>query len=542
MFNNSVGNKFKKVITKDYCIILLFAVFSVISAIFLLRANFVGNAWDLYFHWSRIYELKSSINDGDFVPKILLNCFGEIGTAAMTMYPKMNLYPIVFFSYFIKSPVSLIYIIFMMRNFIALIIAYYSCFYFTKSKNKSFLFSVCYVISNIVLYYEFNSMDIGVTSSLIFLPLVLFGTLSLINDYRWKELTIGMSAIVLCHVLTTLLAVIMVLSLVLANIDCIKNKNFWISSFKAMVFSTLLTSIFWIPFIFITINNSLRMPSEIILSGTDFNTLISSIMNNEVNHYINIVAFLGIVLSVINYKHMSMNSKKLFWVSALFLFIASPFFPWILLNSTSLKSTFQYSWRVYNIPQIILTYLFSDNIVDLCKKKKESYLLTVFVTILVVTFQIVGQKKVINEGQKNPYNFNDIKQSTIITDDYAPNEYLPVRDDISMHLGSYNDNNKLKVKLLGDGRFGFHIGKHAREVALPFFIYKGINYSVKLDNKQYPFESNKYSELMIKNVSEGNHKIKISVNKSWYDYLSYILSLFGLVGLITILFRDRKGY
>lgn len=158
------------------------------------KSQFVGLADDAHFHWSRIYELRNAITHGDLCPNIALNKFFESGVAVMAMYPKLNLYPIVSLSFLIKSFTHLVYMTFILKTFLSLLIAYISSYSINRNRKISFLFSTSYSLSSIVLFYSFGNMDMGVSSSLIFLPLVLFGVYELMNDYtHWKELCMGIT-------------------------------------------------------------------------------------------------------------------------------------------------------------------------------------------------------------------------------------------------------------------------------------------------------------------------------------------------------------
>lgn len=65
---------------------------SITSGIVLLKLHFVIAFSDLYNHWQRIYDLSLSIKYDDFWPKVALNGFNQIGSAFISMYPKLNLF------------------------------------------------------------------------------------------------------------------------------------------------------------------------------------------------------------------------------------------------------------------------------------------------------------------------------------------------------------------------------------------------------------------------------------------------------------------
>lgn len=542
-------NKIKQVASSIILIFFLFAILSIISSYILLKSKFVGGSVDIVFHWSRIYEIRNSIINGNglFSP-VALNKFNESGSAVMTMYPYINLFPIIILSFIIKSFVHLVYFTFILRNFFSLIVAFLACYSFCKNKWTSFIFSISYVLSTMTLFYSFILMDMGVSSSLIFIPLALFGTFKLITDRKWMELSIGMSALIFCHVITAVMVSILVFVIIIVNWRLMINKKSLISLLKCVLTTLLVTSVFWIPFTFLYMHNQISLPNVWWqLSGTDVNTFMGFVFNNSVTlrvnvisvRYITTIAFIGIILGIICYKNMKKFDKQIFWIAIASLFLTSSLFPWNELNDTFIKSTLQFSWRIFIVTQILLCYIFAMGVIQLCKNKKQVFGMTCLIVFAVTSMQISGQKEIVDYFSKSKYDIHHIiKDDQGLYTDYFPQASLKISDNVSKHLATISKKKNIQVKLLGNGKFKFKLSKKIKLIKMPFIIYDGVDYQVKVDGKNSKFHSDKHAQLTLENMNKGKHIVQVIVHKSRYNYLSYLLSALGIVILLFAWIRE----
>lgn len=536
-------NKIKQVASSTILIFFLFAILSIISSYILLKSKFVGGSVDIVFHWSRIYEIRNSIINGNglFSP-VALNKFNESGSAVMTMYPYINLFPIIILSFIIKSFVHLVYFTFILRNFFSLIVAFLACYSFCKNKWTSFIFSISYVLSTMTLFYSFILMDMGVSSSLIFIPLALFGTFKLITDRKWMELSIGMSALIFCHVITAVMVSILVFVIIIVNWRLMINKKSLISLLKCVLTTLLVTSVFWIPFTFLYMHNQISLPNVWWqLSGTDVNTFMGFVFNNSVTLRVNVIsvryitttAFIGIILGIICYKNMKKFDKQIFWIAIASLFLTSSLFPWNELNDTFIKSTLQFSWRIFIVTQILLCYIFAMGVIQLCKNKKQVFGMTCLIVFAVTSMQISGQKEIVDYFSKSKYDIHHIiKDDQGLYTDYFPQASLKISDNVSKHLATISKKKNIQVKLLGNGKFKFKLSKKIKLIKMPFIVYDGVDYQVKVDGKNSKFHSDNHAQLTLEHMNKGKHIVQVIVHKSRYNYLSYLLSALGIVILL----------
>lgn len=544
----------KDTIKKDFLIVLFFLVISILSGIMLFRSGYYPMNYDFDFHWQRIYELKESIIHMNFDPLFALNGFNQTGTAVMGMYPKINIYPIVILSFFVKSYSALVNIMFIVRNFFALIIAYYSCYRYRKDRMLGFVFAISYTLTTMSLYYCIGVYGIGTSTSMIFLPMILFGFLSLMKNNSWIELSIGVTVIFLSHILSFGITIIFIISLIIFHFKVFFKTKKIVAMIKAVVVTVLCTSVFWIPFFYISLKNKMGIPNGDKLVGNDFSYLISAPLNNSISSTLTLVGLAGLVLGIVYYKEMTIEMKKLFFISIIFLIICSQLFPWNMLNHT-IVSHLQFPNRVYIIPQLLLCYIFTELMLILMNRfQKTTFVLVLFV-LSIIGLQISAQKEIIDGTYNNPrltylYNgntnvklqnntdFNNIINSEFLgNNDYYLQSSYSKYYEINNRMAFDNKGNHIPVKTLGNGLFSFKVNSKKNQLVLPVMKYIGFDYAVKLDGNDKNIIYNKNHLLEITNVSKGNHIVKVIIKKSFAEILSYVLTIIGLIVLILSLIR-----
>lgn len=534
-------------------IILTFAIMSILSGALMYHAHFVGVGWDLEFHWQRIFEIRKSLLTNGTLPMVSLNEFSQSGSAVMSMYPNFSLIPFVILTFIIKSQVALYNIMFMLGSFLCFLICYFSSYTFKSNKTISFIFSVSYTLSTLILSSFFNGLSFGTLASVYFLPLVFFGFLSLLENNKWIELSLGMIGIVLSHVISSGISILFLTIMFLININKFKSYERVISLIKAITVTVLTTSIFWLPFITLKFNNDIYIPAISDLQGTSFSILFSSI-DNIVSAVVSLSGILGLIFSVINYKKMSGYLKQMFFVSIFFMIMTSNLFPWSILSHTFIIHL-QYTMRLYVIPQTILCYLFAFNISIFMEQVKNRFLWLSSIVLSILFLQLGAQETLVNNYRNrpeltSPYNyninfivknnkeFNNLLNSEHSSHDYYPQSSISKMDDIFNHVATYGNNKYLTVKPQGNGEFYFKAPQKINKLSLPFLYYNDVNYQVKLDGKTVKGYSNINSFMTIDNINKGNHHVQIIVNKSKSEIASYILSTIGLFILIIAIIRN----
>ncbi|WP_353322779.1 hypothetical protein, partial [Apilactobacillus kunkeei] len=170
---------------------------SLLSVSIMWHYKFIVMGSDMHFHWERIWDLRESLVNKSPFPLVALNQYNQTGSAVMALYPQLGMLPIAVLSLVIKSFIPLVYTVLMLRNFFALLVAYFASYSYNHNRKISFIFASGYTLAATVLFHAVISYDIGRSSSIIYLPLILFGFLNLLERNDWIELSLGMSAIIM---------------------------------------------------------------------------------------------------------------------------------------------------------------------------------------------------------------------------------------------------------------------------------------------------------------------------------------------------------
>ena len=440
----------------------------------------------------------------------------------------------------------------MLRNFFALLVAYFASYSYNHNKKISFIFASGYTLAATILFHAVISYDIGRSSSMIYLPLILFGFLALLEKSDWIELSLGMSAIIMCHVVNTAIAIFFLIVMALINIVKLLHKDKLIALAKAVVLTVLLTALYWIPFIIIVGNNSINFPpSYWKVTGTSTYIWYLSIIQNSVGPFFNVINLLGLVFGIICFRRLGKYSKQLLFVGIGFLVLCSNLFPWDLIAKTGINDSLQFTWRLNIIPQLIFCYIFAEIVVKMFKKETFSWAAIVVATIAIVLLQLQAQTSVVNQTKNsfelnhkfvedgktyrlnNNQDFHNMIFSNVGVVDYYPSAAVKYYDNTNNHIATYNGNQRLKVKLLGDGKYSFKAPVAVKKMTLPFLHYKGIAYEVLVDGKTVKTTANKHALLTISHLSAGSHHVQIIVHRTKKELLSYLFAIIGIVLLIA---------
>lgn len=229
----------------------MFLVLSVGSVAILYIFNnsiFLGD--DLFFHKGRIDGLAESFKNGNYFPKINYSYLKGFGYATGIFYSEFFLV-IPALLRVIGLSLSQVYIIFLVLiTFATFLVSYLVRYSFDKVKNKSILFSILYTFSTYRIATMIRRGALGETLAFIFLPLVLLGIYHIIfkDSKKWYLLTLGMTCLVLSHLISTLIAIVFVgcLSIINGKVLYNERRRFY-DLIKATVATIGLTIFYFVP-------------------------------------------------------------------------------------------------------------------------------------------------------------------------------------------------------------------------------------------------------------------------------------------------------
>lgn len=246
----------EKVRSKKERFVFLFLIGTIVVASYPLFVDFLYQGHDLAFHLMRIEGLKSAILSGQIPARVQPLWYSGAGYAASLYYCDM---PIIFPALLriMGVPVQTAYQMFLILvNILTCLITY--CSLSRMSQNRLACLVGTFLYTNSI--YRLNSLyrraALGEICAMIFLPLVLYGMwLILHTDTRSEKkisifpLTIGMTGVILSHILSTeMTGILLLITCIIFSKKIIKEKRFYYL-IKAAILTILLSAWFIIPFI-----------------------------------------------------------------------------------------------------------------------------------------------------------------------------------------------------------------------------------------------------------------------------------------------------
>lgn len=313
---------------------------------------------DQLFHINRLHGLSRV-----FTNPIVFDNYHQVGNGVNYFYPWLTFYPAELLSKILHSETRGIIVFLVIVTYLTFFIAYYSCkIYLNWNSKKSIIFSFLWTFSSYRGVNFFNRTDVGELLATIFIPLVLMSFISLLKDKKyenWIVLAIGMSLIMLSHILSTLIMIIVLLVVMIMNFNCLKDIKIWINLIISAVATSLITMMYWLPMIQQQKYIEISRPFKAILSdwALDMSDLINRSLNsNYLLPNIGIVSVIVILLALINFNRLKEVDKKNIIVSLMFLWVCTKYFPWQLFQETFFNYI-QFPWRFIIVVTLFISIL-----------------------------------------------------------------------------------------------------------------------------------------------------------------------------------------
>ena len=530
-----------KVVSNKKNIILFLLLLTVISSITLFLIPNMSRGHDLAFHLSRISALKDNLKIGIIGGYIYPNYLGGYGYGNPLFYPDLFLYIPAFLSYLGLSVITSYKIFLFLISFASIIIMYITVRGISKNNKCALISSILYGFAAYRLVDMFTRAALGETLAFIFAPLVIYGIYEIIyGDYKkYYLLVIGMSGLILSHLISTFVIGILLVILCLINIKKLWKEKKRISYIVISAFITLgITAYFIFPmleqmmsgnFLFNNLDETSKLMERSLPLWSIFFEFPNHILTNLwIPTGIGIGFLLLIYYYIKNFKECSKFIHFCFIGGILFILCSTNIFPWVLFQS--ILSPIQFPWRFYFIAVLLLSIggglLISNIRLDLNKT--------------VVKFFVICLIPVISIGILNftEQNIKEVGEYEISFAEYMPvngdKEYILKRGDIitsTYPLEHSFNRNGLELEI----SFSNNVTDNSLE--LPLIYYKG--YKATIDNKElYVYESNNgLVSVDIDTINSG--VIKVSYGGTKIQFVSKIISLISILSFIILVIMKR---
>ncbi len=552
---------------------------SFILIAFLVHLEFLMHGWlfaanDQQFHLQRIYELYQNIVHGNLNPLIATYTFNNNGNAVMSLYPKWPAYVYAVCQLITKNPINAIYFGNIIKTALELSVAFYSVRIIGRNKLTAYLFALLYSASFMIIAYDYQTMDLGAMWGLVWLPLIYSGFYKWIKEDKWVSLSIGLSGLLLNHILSFGVVIISLIFLTLFNFSYIKSLKKWVSLLKGAILTVLLSSLTWVPIVYFTFFSSEKYQVPSVPFGLQGSSLASIFEFSAISNstmYLGLASALSLILCIINYNNMTREQKQLFFLSILFVLLQSPLVPWQKLQGTPF-SVIQFPWRLLIVPMVCLDYLLVVNFLYLIreslKNKRTVKAVGALGTVILVSCIMLRYHEIIQSQIVNPeVNYQITPQRGLpmqndlhtykITNIYEYQNMLGYNNSwdyypfvtanngttlprIIQHLGFNLNTGKsfpVNFQAIPEGiKFNFQTSAKSTNMELPFVAYDH-HYQVFLDGHPTKWILSSSAVIQLNNVSRGKHNVLIKYQNMSLKQAMTFPSFAGLLFLILLPFK-----
>jgi len=532
-----------KIVRNKKNVIVFLIMITLISSFTLFIIPNMSRGHDLAFHLSRISAIKDNLRSGIIGGLIYPNYLGGYGYGNPLFYSDFFLYIPAFLSYLGLNVITSYKIFLLIVSFVSVLSMYVCVKGISNNKKSAIISAIIYGFSSYRLIDMFTRAALGETLAFAFAPLVIYGIYEIIygNPKKYYILIIGMSGLILSHLISTYLIGILLVILCLVNIKRFmqeKNRIGYLG--LAALITFLLTSFYLLPmleqmlsgeFVF----NNLNETSKLL----DRSLPIWSIFIEFPNHILRelwIPTGLGLGFLVViyyfikNYKTSSRFVKICFILSIILLLCSTNLFPWNLFQGV--LSPIQFPWRLYFIIVLLLSIggglLFNEIKLDFYKIFNKIFL------IFLIPVLVVG---ILNFCEPN---IKEVGAYEISFGEYMPIEankdYILNRGDVitsTIPLEHTFKRDGLKLEIDFSNNEGFN------SLELPLIYYKGYQAIINGKVTNTYKTSNGLVGVDIDNIESG--EIYIYYRGTILQMGSRLISFVTLMILLLVMSIKKRG-
>lgn len=524
-------DKIKNTLKNNKKLIFFILTLTLLSSIPLFFSG-IKNAPDLAFHLSRIRAIKENIKNNIFFSGIYPEYLDGYGYANGLFYPDMFLYVPALINLLGINLITSYKIFLLLINCATVISIYISIKGISKNENASIIGTIIYTFSSYRLVDMYQRAALGETLAHIFVPIIIYGLYEVIYRDEKKSyiLTIGMSGLILSHVISTYITGIIILVFIIINIKKIikekRIKYLIISAIKTF----LITSFFLLPLLEQIKSQTFRFQNmnnlkDFILSKrtvpfyllfVELPSLRDKLFNK---HWI--PSGIGVIFLYLIYKKLKNKKIKEKFIDdsykisiILLILISIPQF-WDLGIIKKILNPIQFPWRFYQIITLLLTISGAIVLVKTTNVKKTIKNVFLISLVSLISITLIA-------------SINRIKEINVY--EIAYGEYLP--KEVELEKISTRD------KIISDGTIKGNVKKKGAtleiefdentgtKLELPIIYYKGYNAYMEKEKLKLNKSTNGLVEIKL---DEQKGKIILKYEGTIPQKITKIVSLTSII-------------
>ena len=540
---------------------LLIGVFLLFCAFIATYPSFLNSYFkitmDGQIHFIRFEEIAQAFKAGHFPPLVNFMGFGHWGNAFTGMYPWISglffIIPRIVFT----NPIHAIMIGYFLVNLFTLINAYFLTRELTKKYYWQLLGTLLYEFNTYHLCVLYGRDALGEALAYTFLPLVFLGCIQIWNNKKVGILTLalGMGMTANSHVITMAFTCLFI---VIIEIFRIFGRKITLKEVIRFIYAALITGLIacfsLLNMLTLMQSNKLLTPgkglSQVIPSEMFDAMLNNSISDNFSRSWnIGIIAFIMLLFLTFQLFTKKEGTWKYWTLGAWAVLIST--FSWIPYSNFVVNSFFgniQFLGRLNSFVVVFLviaTVLYFDEYDTKLSEKTTFYVISALM-MLTCIFGCATYQTQLNDNPIRYYITKENYYSTINDATNAQHDYMITKNNKEVISQKVLDETPKSLKTV-DSNFNSLIlsfnEKNGQKVTLPFMLYNGINYQVKVNGKNIR-NFNSGQVLSIKSHT-GRNIVKVTSSPSALNIFTFVISMISItivsILLIMNIVKNKKN-
>ena len=544
----------------DFIIILIFSLFISIP---LISKDINVYADDGIQHIARLMGTYQTITEGECPPVIMSNFCNGFGYSWNIFYSPLTAYIPLIFSIFTSSFELMLKLFMVLCSFLSGIAMYSFVKKVTNNRPAGLLASIIYIFAPYRLTDMYMRTAIAELASFIFLPILFHGMYNIFNSEEKSikkslMLTLGAVGLILSHITMAMYAAIFCFIYLIINIKKLKDKQVLKMLGINILLILLVTSFYLLPMLEhkmatdyeVFMPGRMERTEELIRNKVDLIDLIYTKSGNFMFE-IGLVTLIGLVLTLLAYKQVPKENKKIYWFSIISGFIciilSLRIFPFEKMPAV--LKMIQFTFRLLEFSSFFFAFVASINYSLIIKnfRLRDVLVLSLLIVLLLIPYKNnLNYEKEWSEDKLWPAV--EVNENTgRVHAGCATFEYLPSKAYNNL---DYIKNRENRVYILSgnatieneqkDGtNMTFDISNVEADtiIELPYIYYLGYEVEVAKHDGQTEkvetFESD--NGFVAINVPETATKVTVKYTGTMLMKATYILSAVTLVGVILYL-------
>ncbi|MBN2921308.1 MAG: hypothetical protein JTJ28_17110 [Lactobacillus sp.] len=531
-------------------LVLFFLVLAFISTYPAFIGHFFKLTMDGQIHLMRFESVADAIKNKELPPIVNFEGYGNVGAIFNGMYPWLSGLVFIIPRVLLGSPMYALFIGFYLLNILTILNTYLLVRELSNNYYIRLIGVVLYQLNAYHLTLMYSRNALGEALAYTFLPLAMLGCY-LIWDNRKigiLYLALGMGMIINSHMISSILAFLLI---IIAEIYRIFAKKLNLKEIGYLISAGILS----LPIIVFTITNiaNIALKNRIATTWRGINSIdmwesLKAMLQNNITDKgvifnIGIVSFVLLcILLVVSIVSKTDESWKKYILGAGIVYI-------LTLNivplPTNLPQTsigiIQFTGRLLSIVMVLLTMgcvLFLE--VNSDRVNVRSSLIFLFMIMSLLTFgSIRTYHNTVNDDPIRYYINNNNYIKEISEPREGATDYALIDKNKQAIINGINP--KFNVSSVSCNSITLRVGEKTNQI--PFFLYKGIPYEVKLNGKNIKID---VGGILNVKAKRGD-MIQISSKATWWNYATFGVSILTLLLIVlgitaTEFLNSGKGY